>query len=264
MSTYIRRGLFCLFFIFAAPLSLAQAQLFTDDAARQKTRENSADITSIKNVLRDLNEKLDKMRQQNALLTQKNQNLETQLRQINGQLEEIQQQVTRGSDKSTTLLQAENVQLNKKVTELTQQLTDTTANLQRQINEMSQFMILPTEDELYTKASALFRAQDYTGAIEGFMRVLQHYPDGTFSASCRYWLGQAHLAQGNYADARDHVQFLIDSYPLSDKVPDSLLILAQSYRGLEQEETAQLQLQKLLEDYPTSLAADSARQLLAQ
>ena len=53
-------------------------------------------------------------------------------------------------------------------------------------------------------------------------------------------------------------------YPDNDRKAETLLVLAEATRGMGLEEESRTHLLFLLEKFPTSLAADEARQLLAQ
>lgn len=269
-SRRLRRLGFLFFFLCAAAAPAGHAQLFADDTARKQAGENSAEIENIKILLRDMNDsllQLRQMRQQVPLLTQKNQSLEAQVRALHGQVEELQQQLAAATRQNSTREQAAAAQQTQQIAALEQQLAEARAQLERvdrHLADISQFVTLPPEDELYAAAAAEYQKGNLVKAIAAFHRVLAFYPDGQFSANCHYWLGQAYLSQQNYADAGKHAQALLASAQPSDKAPAAMLILAQALDGLGSADEAQAQLRALIQQHPTSLAADSARQLLAQ
>ena len=264
----IRQGLSCFILLFSIPLTTpAVAQLFTDDIARELARENESQIESIKSLLRELNQNLEKVRQQSTLLTQKNQALEENLRSIGGMIEELQQQLSAAGSKKSEEAYVVRLKQEKQLNELQAQLTTVAAeltNLKKNIAEISGFVSLPPEEKIYASAYAEYQSNNLLQAVDGFNRVLKYYPFGQFSANSLYWLGQAHLALQNYAAAQENADHLLANHADSERAPAAMLIKAKALQGLEMHEEAQQQLRTLIERFPISLAADSARQLLAQ
>lgn len=255
----------------AAPaVPTAWGQIFADEEARAQGVKNQDDIAAITSLLRELDAKIKRLEQartQTAALTQKTQQLETQLRTLNGKAEELAQLIKVSKRERNAALSAQRNKQEKHLADLHTALAAAQAQiaaLQENLKELSSFVELPPEETLYASAYAEYQRNDLQAAITGFNRVLRYYPQGQFAANCLYWLGQAHLAQEDFAAARNNAETLITRYPRGDRRADAMLIRARALSGLGDAQQAMLQLQALISEYPTSLAADSARQLLAQ
>lgn len=249
----------------AAP---AGAQLFTDGTAREQAEKNSSEIENIKNLLRDLNSSintLEKAREQFIVLTQKNQTMTQQVRQLGGRLEELERQLATTIQAQETGARTRRITLEKTLAETRDDLDAAQAQItiiQNQLQDALAFITLPPENELYDIAYSDYQNNALSKAAEGFNRVLFYYPEGEFSIKCRYWLAQIYLQQKNYAAARENADILITRYEKNDLTAEALLILAEALSGLGFDAEAENQLRKLITNYPTSLAADSARQRL--
>lgn len=258
----------------------ALAQLFSDDAAREQTRKNYEEIETIKNLLRDLNQsviQLEKARQQAAVLAQKNQEMEAQIGQLNGKLQETEKalrDVNSNKDAQHNQQKIAIDDLNLLIADLRQQIDEFKAShdelklsqdeLKVALEEISEFVTLPSEHEIYTAAYGAYHGGDISGAIVSFRKLLNFYPEGQFAPNAYYWLSEAYLLEGNYTAAYDNAAVAINAYRDSDRRPATMLVLARALESLGDSEQARLKLEEIISEYPTSLAADTARQLLAR
>lgn len=82
----------------------------------------------------------------------------------------------------------------------------------------------PTEEQqTYHKAFDRLGQRRYEEAIRGFEDLLARYPNGEFADHACYWLGETNYVKRDYATALTHFQRVTTDYPLSPKVPASLL-----------------------------------------
>jgi tol-pal system protein YbgF len=81
-----------------------------------------------------------------------------------------------------------------------------------------------------------------------------------YADNARYWLGEMLFAHHQYEAALTHFTTLISRYPRGNKVPDALARAAACYRRLGRPGDARPLLQRLLREYPTSIAAQSVRE----
>lgn len=82
----------------------------------------------------------------------------------------------------------------------------------------------PGEQVAYREAYNLVRSREFATAIEHFNAFLAQYPFGRFAPNAHYWLGELYLVV-DPADpelARQNFQLLLDQYPSHAKVPDAL------------------------------------------
>ena len=78
------------------------------------------------------------------------------------------------------------------------------------------------------------------------------------------WIGNAHYALRDFKSAILAQQKVVQSWPDNAKAPDALLNIASSYLESGDQKTARETLQQLIKRYPTSPAAEQAKQRLAK
>jgi tol-pal system protein YbgF len=91
---------------------------------------------------------------------------------------------------------------------------------------------------------------------------LQKYPDHELVPNARYWLGESHYVQQEYAKSILAFKQVSSTFPQHPKAADALLKMGLAYRSLGRESTAQYYLQNVIEKYPESPSASKARGLL--
>ena len=119
------------------------------------------------------------------------------------------------------------------------------------------------ETSAYESAFALFRENNFAGAIAAFRGFLKTYPDGTLASNAQYWMGYSYYALKDYKTALAHQQKLILAYPKSAKVPDAMLNIANNQIALENLPAARKMLDELVARYPGTNAAELAARRLS-
>ena len=102
----------------------------------------------------------------------------------------------------------------------------------------------------------------YPEVVTGFQRFLNAYPDSTLAGDAQYGLGEAYYAVRDYEAAKEAFINLGLRYPNSERLPDALLKLGYIYGDLGDTARAKGVLQKLIEVYPDSPAAQPAEERL--
>lgn len=119
-----------------------------------------------------------------------------------------------------------------------------------------------TPTEIYRRAFAAYTTGRHAEAQELFEEFVTSFPDNDYVANARFWQGEACLAQGLYAEAKQAFAAVIEFDPQSSKAP-----FAQLKQGLilaRQGETdaARKVLQDVQNDYPGTEAAEQAGTVL--
>ena len=84
--------------------------------------------------------------------------------------------------------------------------------------------VQPGETEAFQSAYNLMRDKQFDEAISAFKKYLTTYPFGRFAPNAHYWLGELYF----FVDpldpemARQNYQILIDQYPTHSKLPEAL------------------------------------------
>lgn len=118
------------------------------------------------------------------------------------------------------------------------------------------------ETRAYEAALNQFKLGNYPLAISALQGLLVTYPNGKLAPNAQYWIGMAYAAQRDYRNAIAAQQRVVTTWPDDAKAPDALLNIATSQEALGDRRGAQRTLEGLIEKYPASQAAASAKQRL--
>ena len=120
----------------------------------------------------------------------------------------------------------------------------------------------PEETKAYEAALNQFKLGNYPLAVSALQGMLVTYPNSKLAPNAQYWIGMAHAAQRDFKNAIVAQQKVLTVWPNDAKAPDAMLNIANSQEALGDRRGAQKTLEGLLEKYPTSQAAASAKQRL--
>lgn len=115
-----------------------------------------------------------------------------------------------------------------------------------------------TDTETYQRAFELLQARRYGDAAQAFTRFLQAFPDSELADNAQYWLAETYYVQREFAAALPEFQKVLDLYPQSDKLADSLLKVGYCNYELKRWDAARTALQQVMRDYPGTTAAQLA------
>lgn len=118
------------------------------------------------------------------------------------------------------------------------------------------------ESQVYEAALNQFKAGKYKDAAVGFAAFVQKYPDSTLAPNAQYWLGNAWYAQRNCKKAIEAQGVVTTKYAESPKAPDAWLAIASCQQELGNVAGAKNSLETVMAKYPTSPAAETAKQRL--
>ncbi|HDQ44722.1 MAG TPA: tetratricopeptide repeat protein [bacterium] len=120
-----------------------------------------------------------------------------------------------------------------------------------------------TFEQRYEEARRAYNARNFQSAIQQFEALLSENRSHALSDNCQYWIGEAYYGMGNYQRAIAAFEKVF-TFPRSNKYPDSQLKLGLSYLRMNNTSRAAEELQKLIDNYPTSEYVSAARQYLAR
>jgi len=119
------------------------------------------------------------------------------------------------------------------------------------------------ETELYDKSIASYRDGKYEEAIEGFRTFLKTFPKSDRADNAHFWIGESHMALKQYEQAILAYQDVIKNYPKGNKVPSALLRQALAFLEIKDQTSAKLLLNRVVKNYPNSSEAKIAQNKLA-
>ena len=115
----------------------------------------------------------------------------------------------------------------------------------------------------YQEARQAYKSKNYDEAIQQFETLLVNDTQHTLSDNCQYWVGESYYAKGNYQQAILSFEKVF-TFPQSNKNDASQLKLGLSYMRLNEISKAKEELQKLIDEYPTSEYVSIAQRFIDQ
>ena len=111
--------------------------------------------------------------------------------------------------------------------------------------------VQPGEREAYQSAYGLVRERQFEAAVDAFNTFLASYPFGRFAPNAHYWLGELYLViePVDPESARQNFQLLLDQYPNDRKVPDALYKLGRVHALKGNVDRSKEYLNKVIADY---------------
>jgi tol-pal system protein YbgF len=114
----------------------------------------------------------------------------------------------------------------------------------------------------YEGALNLLKGGKYAEAAAGFDAFVAKYPTSSFLPSAHFWAGSAALQAKDIPRASEHFNTVVNQWPDDPRAPDALLGVANCQRALGERRLEQKTLKSVVERYPASAAAKSAKERL--
>ncbi|MEM1025922.1 MAG: tol-pal system protein YbgF [Myxococcota bacterium] len=120
-----------------------------------------------------------------------------------------------------------------------------------------------TPKDQYEEALATLREENQPARALALFRAFERaHPDSSYADNAAYWAGEALMRMEDWTGASESFLRVLERYPRSSKRPYSLLRLGESLRARGNEDEARRRLQELVDDYPGTEPAEQARALL--
>lgn len=119
----------------------------------------------------------------------------------------------------------------------------------------------PAED-LYQAGMVKFRAKEWDAAVLIFYDLIATHPDHALRENAQFLVADIFYAQKDYRGALAEFEALLAALPKGVKAPDTLLKIGLSQRALGDGVRARRTWERLVREFPTSVAARQARVLL--
>jgi tol-pal system protein YbgF len=116
--------------------------------------------------------------------------------------------------------------------------------------------------ELYRTGTTQLKARDLDGAMLSFYDLIVTYPTDPLRESAQFLVADIYFNQKDYRGALAEFEALVDAVPRGERVPDALLKIGQCQKSLGDTGRAKRTWERIVKDYPASVAARQARALL--
>jgi tol-pal system protein YbgF len=213
------------------------------------------------------------LRKQSAGLRVALEEMNEDIRILNGRLEEMEYALKQQQQSAADL----ETKREEKLSRLTQSVEQNADRL----NRMEQYLNLESskkraavvapaapakkpssEDEVYRSAKQAFDQGNFDDARQGFQEFIKRYPNSKNADNAQFWIGEIYYREKWYEKAILEYQNVIENYPKGNKVPAALLKQGLAFSNIGDTANAKLILQELNRKYPKSNEARVAAEKL--
>ncbi|NTV09371.1 MAG: tol-pal system protein YbgF [Zoogloea sp.] len=229
----------------ALAASSAHAGLFDDDEARLRIQDLKASYGARM-------DKLETSARAQLDLANQVESLKAEVARLRGQVELL----TNDADNATRRQKDFYVDLDNRLRKLEAKATEVQAAAEAAKPDPA------AEGRDFEAALTLLRAGKFKEAETGFTDFLKAYPQSSYRASAHFWTGTAASQIKDLSLAEEHFGKFASQWPDDARAPDALLGQANAIQAQGNIKEARAVLEKLVQEYPNSPAAASAKQRL--
>lgn len=120
------------------------------------------------------------------------------------------------------------------------------------------------ETQDFEGALNFLKGGKYREAQAGFEGFIKAHPNSSFLPGAHFWAGSAALQIKEVASATFHFKQVANNWPDDPRAPDALLGLSSCQQSMGDDKGARKTLESILQRYPASAAAKSAKQRLTK
>ena len=120
----------------------------------------------------------------------------------------------------------------------------------------------PPPDVLYNNAVSDYNGAKYNLASQEFADYIKYYGNTDLAGNAQYYIADIEYKQGNYQQAVQDYDKVIEQYPSGNKAAAAQLKKGYAYINLDQRDAGVRELRALIARYPRSLEAQQARERL--
>ena len=116
--------------------------------------------------------------------------------------------------------------------------------------------------EDFESSFELLRKGDYVSAEVALRDYIESFPQATYTDDAKFWLAESLYAQAKFSEALEIFNQIIDQYPDSEKMMESILKSGFSHQELGDLKTAKAIFQRVIREFPNSSASSLAGERL--
>ena len=120
----------------------------------------------------------------------------------------------------------------------------------------------PPADVLYNNGLRDYNANKLDLATQEFGDYLKYYPTTDLAGNAQFYLAEMEYKQQNYAAAVKDYDLVLEQYPGGNKTPAAQLKKGMALAQLGQHDAAVRELNSVIQRYPKSIEATTAREQL--
>lgn len=186
--------------------------------------------------------------------------LRGEVAELRGQVEILNNEL-RKSQQKIDKLGNDLVNEGRKTKDLHKNVEDRLSRLEprRQTIDGVDYEFTQKEQKALEEATTLLKKKDFANAAKAFTTFLQRFPGSDYAPQAYYLLGSSYFAADDCKNAIPALQTVISQDKKIQKTPEAMLNLAICHQDQENPDAARSILEALINDYPGSPAAVTAR-----
>ena len=117
----------------------------------------------------------------------------------------------------------------------------------------------PADEQIsYLAAYDFVKNKQFDAALTALQAFVIKYPHGGYTANAEYWMGEVYMVKGNYSQAIDHFNVVLQTFPTSSKSAASLLKVGYALAASGKTAQARERLLEVIKKYPDTSTAQLA------
>jgi hypothetical protein len=262
--------------------SSVQAAVFEDDEARRAILDLRQRVENLRQAQQSSEAALQRsidavVKSQQAVREQAVRDMQVEASRLQQGMLQLQAQID-ALKQTIAELRGEKDQLQREISLFQKSQKESLASLEERITKHDQrfskleplvvqmdgleFQVDPTEKKDFELALATFRKGEFAGAITAFAAFLRKYPETGFRQSALFWMASAKYVKREYLDAANQLKAFLNMNEGHAKFSEAMLTLANAQIELKLPLEAKKTLEDLIAQFPTSEAADAAKERL--
>ena len=168
-----------------------------------------------------------------------------------------------GIESRVNALEKEVNQLREELTQMTTKKIENESLITKEESE-TKVKLSHTENakEDFESSFELLRKGDYVSAEVALRDYIESFPQATYTDDAKFWLAESLYAQAKFSEALEIFNQIIDQYPDSEKMMESILKSGFSHQELGDLKTAKAIFQRVIREFPNSSASSLASERL--
>ncbi len=115
---------------------------------------------------------------------------------------------------------------------------------------------------LYKRGHNLYKSKDFVKARETFKAFLEKFPNHEYAGNAQFWIGETYYSEKDYENAILAYEDVLRKYRQSEKVPAAMLKQGYAFVELGDERTARVLLDGVEKKFPGTHQAELAKRKL--
>ena len=179
------------------------------------------------------------------------------------QLNDSIQVNNQGIESRIQTLENEIDKLKKELDQVTLIKHDLNPSIPKEKSELrAQYDNSENEKKEFESSFELLRKGDYVSAEIALREHINSFPNGSYTDDAKFWLAESLFSQNKYNEALGIFNQIINQYPDSEKMMESILKSGFSHQALGNLSAAESIFQRVIRDYPNSSASSLAEERL--